>query len=136
MNRGVSSTPSYLWTKAAPAAATHIHGQAQLPSDPIVELAIVSSASSDEGLPRQMSSQGFERLAKNLLRGSLSLGPGSAPPEAYLCVRRGRDEDPIAEICVYYTAACPAGFEAVPQPVLACDAAQIRLCFKRASKGR
>ena len=80
-NRGLAGPPSYLWIR-----------ESSTTLDPIVELKIIKDSTSD-------LSEGFERLNRNLLK-------GSETDCAYICFRRGRSEDAIGGLaadCPFHT---------------------------------
>jgi hypothetical protein len=104
-NKGLAGSRSYLWTRDSSTTL-----------DPIVELKIIKDSTAE-------SPAGFERLNRNLLKGS--------EMEAYICFRRGRDEDPIGSLFVFYNNSCPEALEAVLEPVHVAGDESIKLCFKR-----
>jgi hypothetical protein len=111
-NRGLSATPSYLWTRNTSTTL-----------EPIVEIKILFSSSTE-------TPKGFEKLNRNILK-------GFEDKEAYLCYRRDKNETPIKDIFITYEnnfSAKNLSFEMISDPVYSNEKATIRLVIVRATK--
>ena len=114
LNRGLGGSSSFLWYHSNPTRGK-----------PVVELRIIHSEA-EEDCP-----DGFERISRDMLLGSEQC--------AYLCVRRGTEEDPINEIRVLYgdETQPDKGFTRLSPPIYSTSdkSEQVCLSFSSISKG-
>ena len=111
-NRGLSATPSYLWTRNTSTTL-----------EPIVEIKVLFNSSIE-------TPKGFEKLNRNILK-------GFEDKEAYLCYRRDKNETPIKDIFITYEnnfSSKNLPFEMIPDPVYSNEKTTIRLVVVRATK--
>ena len=111
-NRGLSATPSYLWTRNTSTTL-----------EPIVEIKVLFNSSIE-------TPKGFDKLNRNILK-------GFEDKEAYLCYRRDKNETPIKDIFITYEnnfSSKNLPFEMIPDPVYSNEKTTIRLVVVRATK--